>query len=214
MKNRRSAARRRFGVFVCAVMLLFATVVTAEATPYTTMGAVVQPEDSWCLQQLEAYDPKYAAVYRLILETVQRDVTAGFPDLDDFDATGIRYASMDHLPYAYDYEELRDMLDDADGLLCIAIRRELRPVVSGVYPIVNYTRPQFAHGEFVLMIRYSTGSGWGAFRPYHKEEWEPLLASTNRIIAEAGITAENVDTLTDYEKALALHDVFFEACLL
>ena len=113
MKNRSSAARRPFGVFVCAVMLLFATVVTAEATPYTTMGAVVQPEDSWCLQQLEAYDPKYAAVYRLILETVQRDVTAGFPDLDDFDATGIRYASMSALPYTYDYEELRDMLGKA-----------------------------------------------------------------------------------------------------
>ena len=189
-----------------ALLLLFALVVLplpAEATLYHIPGAsAVTPEDSWYLGALEEYDPKLATLYRLVIDTVREDVETDFVMLDNY---GVRKISLDDLPYQYARNDVYYAVDSSHSydLLTVAIGRELHSLVNYAQ-LADQDSQGYCHS---LWIEYG---GWHSHHYYIEEDREKIIEATENLIAEAGITAENVDTLTDYEKALALHDVFLD----
>lgn len=199
-----------------AAALLGVLCVSASAAPYRTSGVTVTAENSWCLSELRqkcgADGEKMATLYELILDTVRSDIEDGFAEVGKY---GERVVSLRVLPYEYkwydvwprksvfeiDDEEYTDY--DNGNYLQAAVDIELRPLVRDVLHVDNNI--DLTGNTYGIRICYGS---CGPHYPYLEESWNAIIAATNSMIAEAKITAENVDTLSDYDKALALHDVF------
>ena len=198
MEKNRVRVHPLLPALLCVLLLCLALSLTVRAdTPLTAPTEYLfKPEKSWCYQKIgELYGADYAALYRVVLETAddyvhhrenypEEDVTLHIHP-DELRARGVHLENIDK--------------DLANEYLQEAICFELSTVLDFALLVLD----QATFNEDALWVNFAQDVT-------EPEMYAEMMAATTEVLTAAGLTEENLDTLSEQEKAKRIHDALSE----